>query len=107
MFPWEAMIYLFRGLPVRNMVGTEKYGLLGIQPMMIYFITHGKMAWSDTFPFEEGSLGKEDIYALQPYADKPYYELLAELLTENLPRQLQLPERTIQTTPTWSGTEAK
>ncbi len=32
--------------------------------------------------FEEGSFGKEDIYALQPYADKPYYELLADLLSE-------------------------
>jgi outer membrane protein OmpA-like peptidoglycan-associated protein len=32
--------------------------------------------------FEEGSAGKEDIYAIQPYSDKPYYELLVDLLTE-------------------------
>jgi len=32
--------------------------------------------------FEESSLGKEDIYAIQPYSDKPYYELLVDLLTE-------------------------
>ncbi len=42
--------------------------------------------------FEEGSLGKEDIYALQPNADKPYYELLVDLLTEK-------PAETAETSP--------
>ena len=34
---------------------------------------------------EKDGLGKEDIYAIQPENEKPYYEFLADLLKEEVP----------------------